>query len=62
MQIIVTNQSPKNDKNVPSSLLDLFQKYISEKHKSEKHKKEFLPFTHQAKAFRQIDMQTEKFS
>ena len=56
MEITVTNQSPENDVNVPPPLMELFQKYISEKYAEER-----FPFTHQAEAFRQIDANKEVF-
>ena len=56
MEIIVTNQRPESDENVPSPLMGLFQKYTLKKY-GEK----FLPFTHQAEVFRQIDADKEVF-
>ena len=56
MEIIVTNQSPKNDVDVPPSLMELFQKYTLKKYGEE-----FPPFTHQAEVFRQIDANREVF-
>ena len=56
MEIIVTNQYPERDKNVPPPLLDLFQKYTLKKYGQE-----FCPFIHQAETFRQIDTDREVF-
>ena len=56
MKTVVTNQALERDEHVPSSLLDLFQKYTLEKY-GEK----FPPFTHQAEVFRQIDANKEVF-
>ena len=56
MEIIVTNQSPENDANVPLPLMELFQNYTLKKYGEE-----FPPFTHQAEVFRQIDADKEVF-
>ena len=56
MEIIVTNQAPESDSNVPQPLLKLFQKYTLRKY-GKKH----CPFTHQAEVFRQIDADKEVF-
>ena len=52
MEIIVTNQPPEIDVDVPIPLMELFQKYTGE---------EFFPFRHQAEAFRQIYTDKEVF-
>ena len=57
MEIIVTNQSPEVDADVPPALMVLFQEYMSKKNGEE----EFLPFMHQAEVFRQIDADKEVF-
>ena len=56
MEIVVTNQSPENDANIPRPLINLFQEYTLEKY-GEK----FPPFAHQAEVFRQIDADKEVF-
>ena len=56
MEIIVTNQAPESDSNVPQPLLELFQKYAVKKSG-----KVFPPFEHQAEVFRQIDADKEVF-
>ena len=43
MEIIVTNQPPEIDVDVPIPLMELFQKYTLKKYGEE-----FPPFTHQA--------------
>ena len=56
MEIVVTNQTPENDSNVPQPLLELFQKYAVKKSG-----KAFSPFKHQAEVFRQINSDKEVF-
>ena len=56
MEITVANQSPEYDMIVHPPLMELFQKYISQKYAEER-----FPFTHQAEAFRQIDANKEVF-
>lgn len=56
MEIIVTNQPPESDANVPPPLMELFQKYTLKKYGEE-----FPPFTHQAEVFRQVDAGKEVF-
>ena len=56
MEIIVTNQPPEIDVNVPIPLMELFQKYTLKKYGEE-----FPPFTHQAEVFRQVYEDREVF-
>ena len=56
MEIIVTNQRPKSDTDVPTPLMELFQKYTLKKSGEA-----FPPFVHQAEAFRQIYADKEVF-
>ena len=56
MEIIVTNQPPESDKDVPQPLMELFQNYTLKKYGEA-----FPPFTHQAEVFRQIYEDREVF-
>ena len=56
MEIIVTNQPPESDKDVPQPLMELFQNYTLKKYGEV-----FPPFTHQAEVFRQIYEDREVF-
>ena len=56
MEIIVTNQRPKSNTDVPTPLMELFQKYTLKKSGET-----FPPFVHQAEAFRQIYTDKEVF-
>jgi len=54
--VLVTNQPPTGDDNVPQSLLDLFHRYTSVTSG-----RVFSPYQHQAQAFRTLDKDGEVF-